>query len=201
MASNMQMPLLKSSNGSYIRDLRRRLRLALGSLDALTGKMEEIEKDLAILECTLVIDSGRIRESEESPVAYNLDIRSRHYGYIEVSLDGGKWLSLNRRLAEVFLLIATGTKECSGSDDLVGWRSRDEIHAFIQASAKRPLRSSYVNNLINLLKNKLFKAGYARDLIQVDRQKRGIRLALKSGARGLQGVSSLKWLQVNQDSQ
>jgi hypothetical protein len=201
MASNMQISLMKSSNNSFIRDLRRRLRLALGSLDALTGKIEEIEKNLATLECSLVFDFGGIRTADEIPIAHNLDIRSRHYGYIEVSLDGGKWFTLGRRLAEVFLLIATGNKECSGSDDLVGWRSKDEIHTFIQASAKRPLRRSYVNNLINLLKNKLFKAGYNRDLIQVDRQKKGIRLALKSGARGLREVSSLKWLQVNKDSQ
>jgi hypothetical protein len=193
MTNEKQLPLPRNNNGALVRDMRRRLRLALNTLDALIGKIEIIEKDLALIESSLSLDAGWIHKSGEDPVAYNLDIHSHPDGSVEVAIDSGDKFTLGPRLAEIFQFIASCDKEYNGNDGLVGWSSREEIKDYLSKFASKQLRISYVNNLVHLLREKLYKAGYDRNLIQTHRQK-GVRLAMKRSARGVHGAASVAWL-------
>jgi len=155
----------------------------MGGLDKLTVKLEEIERELALLEgqgigCAGPPPPGPVQ------VAYNLDIQPRPDGSAEVAIDGGRKFSLGPRLADVFEFLASGEKDRCGTDPLVGWRSRREILQFLKDSTGKDFRRSYVNNMVHLIKKALRKAGYNHSLIQTHRKK-GIRLAFKRGAQGL----------------
>ncbi len=187
MTVNYQLPLLSSNNES-IKELRRRLRLVMRSLDELLDKIGTIERDLKILEGVAQVSPGCIIGPITGPIVYNLDIQKRYDDSIVVSINGGESFILGPRLAGVFQLISGGS--CS-SDDLIGWHSREEIMKSLHNFAGHELRIGYVNSLINLLKDKLTKAGYDRDLIQTSREK-GVRLALKRrDVRGVKGDYAL----------
>ncbi len=66
--------------GVSIRELRRKLRLVLGILDALTDKVAEIERELAVMEGSRNVGSGGPPPSGDNQIAYNLDIRTHANG-------------------------------------------------------------------------------------------------------------------------
>ena len=177
-----------SSNNESIKELRRRLRLVMRAIDEALDKLATLERDLKILEGFVQVSPGCIIGPSMGPIVYNLDVQKRYDDSIVVSINGGDPFVLGPRLAGVFQFISTGG--CS-SDDLIGWRSREEILKSLNNFAGSELRIGYVNSLINLLKDKLSKAGYDRDLIQISREK-GVRLALKRRkAQGVKGDYAL----------
>jgi hypothetical protein len=193
MTSEVQRQLPMINIGASIRELRRKLRLVLGILDALTDKVAEIERELAVLEGARNVGSGGLPPSSDDQIAYNLDIRTRANGSIEVVIDGGVKFSLGPRLAEVFRFLASADKERGGNDELVGWRSRAEINKFLNNTTGKQLRACYVNNLVHLLRKALSKAHYDSNLIQSHRQK-GYRLALKHSSSVRMNDSTTTWL-------
>jgi hypothetical protein len=187
------MPVPIINIGASIRELRRRLRLVLGILDALTDKVAEIERELAVMErARNVVPDGPPPPVDE-PIAYNLEIRTRANGSIEVVIDSGEKFSLGPRLAEVFRFLSSAEKQRGGNDELVGWRSRDEINKFLNDSMGKQPRACYVNNLVHLLRMALSKAHYDSNLIQSNRQK-GYRLALKHSSSVRMKDSAGAWL-------
>src|ERR1017187_9200997 len=107
MTCELQMQLPRINIVASIRELRRKLRLVLGILDALTDKVAEIERELAVMEGARNVGTGE-PPSPGDPIAYNLDIRTRANGSVEVTIDGGEKFSLGPRLAEVFRFLASG---------------------------------------------------------------------------------------------
>ena len=191
MTCELQMQLPRINIVASIRELRRRLRLVLGILDALTDKVAEIERELAVMEGARNVSTGEPPPPGD-PIAYNLDIRTRANGSVEVAIDGGEKFSLGPRLAEVFRFLASGDKERGGNDELVGWRSRAEINKFLNDATGKQLRACYVNNLVHLLRMALSKAHYDSNLIQSNRQK-GYRLALKHSSSARLKDFSTTW--------
>ena len=165
-----------------IRDLLREVRLARAGLDAQVDRLDRLELDL--VELLGGRFAGPVGPLPPGPgrVAHNLEIEARHDGFAVVSIDGGRKFVLAPQLAEVFRFIATGEKERSDKDPLVGWRSRDEVLDLLMESAGRRFPRRYVNNLAHRLRQALRKAGYDWNLIQTHRQK-GVRFALKRGAK------------------
>lgn len=192
MTCELQMQLPRINIGASIRELRRKLRLVLGILDALTDKVAEIERDLAVMERARNVCPDGPPPPVDDPIAYNLEIRTRANGSVEVTIDGGEKFSLGPRLAEVFRFLASGDKERGGNDELVGWRSRAEINKFLNDSTGKQLRACYVNNLVHLLRMALSKAHYDSKLIQSHRQK-GYRFALKHSSSVRWKDSSTTW--------
>ncbi|MGD0736465.1 MAG: hypothetical protein ABR976_15025 [Terracidiphilus sp.] len=174
--------------GATIRDALHEIRLLRNCLEGQIDRLDRVERELAALisGCTDRADS-RIPNGL-GQVAHNLEMQPHANGSAVVSIDGGREFILARQLAEVFEFIATGDKDRSGKDSLVGWRLRTEILAFLENSAGRRFHPRYVNNLVNRLKYALRKAGYDSSLIQTHRQK-GVRFAIKRGARTLPDVS------------
>jgi hypothetical protein len=164
-----------------IRMLVHDVRVTRANLAAQMTRLDRIEYDLVSLLQACAPFEIKGAGGGSTRVAHNLDMRHRADGSVEVAIDGGGKILLGPRLAEVFQFLATGSKDLSGKDPLVAWRSRDEIVKFLQAGAGKPFRKEYVNNMVHLLKEALRKAGYDRSLIQTHRQK-GIRLAYKGGA-------------------
>jgi hypothetical protein len=218
MACENKTPLQKVNSKAVIRDARLKLRMVIGILEKIIDKLkalikiiENIELALSYLGDSPPVDIGEPHEGEphdnkpldsgDDPVAYNADIRLHSDGSIDVRIDNGKeWLKLGRRLAGVFLFIASGDIDCRGGDDLVGWRSRTEIIDFLETTANKKFLPRYVNNLLNLIRGKLDNAKYDRKLVQTHSEM-GVRLAFKGSARKLLKSSLDQWMQANQIGQ
>jgi hypothetical protein len=187
-------PVLNAYDGPPIKDIRSMLRQVMGTHDDTNAKLGAIEVYLKRLEGCISIQSDKIIDPYSVPIANNLDIQPRFDDSLAISINGGTQFILGRRLAGVFLYIALGDADCGESDDMVSWRSREDIMKSLKNFAGRRLRISYVNNLINLLKKKLKKNGYDVNLIQSHREQ-GYRLAIKRrSARSMKGVSYDSWL-------
>ncbi len=164
------------------RDALHEVRLVRSCLEGQIDRLDRLERELVDLSrscsggvaCGPPVDLGQ--------VAYNLEIQPRPDGSAVVSIDGGRKFVLAQQLAEFFRFIASGEKDGSGSDPLVGWRSRSEILDFLADSGERNYEARYINNLVHRLKDALQEAKYNRNLIQRNRQK-GVRFAFKRGAR------------------
>ena len=172
------------------RDALHELRLVRSSLEGQIDRLDRLEQELVTLSRSCSGGIGGGPPSDLGQVAYNLEIQSRPDGSAVVVIDGGRKFVLAQQLSEVFRFIASGDKDRSGSDPLVGWRSRSEILDFLADSAGRSYEPRYVNNLVHRLKKALRKADYDRNLIQTNRQK-GVRFAFKRGARIQLEVSPL----------
>lgn len=164
-----------------LRDLLHELRLVRTCLDAQADRVDLVYRDLVFLAGLQPASGGVPPVACPEPVVYNLRAQGRADGTVEFAIDGGTKFALGPRLAEVFLFLASGEKDSGGEDSLVGWRSRIEVLRFLEQSAGRSFSPSYVNNIVNLLRDALRDAKYDRGLIQTHRQK-GIRLAYKRGA-------------------
>jgi len=165
-----------------IRDLLHEVRLVQGCLDAQIDRLERIERDLVALLGGRGVGAGRRIFPDPGRVAHNLEVYPRPDGSAVIAIDGGRKFILAAQLAEVFQFIASGDKDRSGRDPLVGWRPRAAILRFLEESAGRSLNPRYVNNLVHRLKKALQKAGYDCSLIQTHREK-GVRFAFKRGAQ------------------
>ena len=173
-----------------IRDLVHEVRLVRSRLEAQIDRLDRIERELVAL-----MGSGmpaRRAESGVGLVAHNLEMQPRADGSALVAIDGGRRFVLAPQLAEVFRFLATGDKDRSGSDALVGWRSREEILLFLHETARKDYLPRYVNNLVYRLKTALRKAGYDCSLIQTHRHK-GVRVAFKRGAKVMPESASTGW--------
>lgn len=166
-----------------VRDLLHDVRLIRNSLEAQIERLERVELELSVLVSSSGADPSNAGPLGGGPMAHNLEINPLPDGSVEFAIDGGDTFSLGPRLAEVFQYLASGDKDRSGQDALVGWRSRMEIIAFLEKHARRAFRTNNVNGMVYLLKKALQKAGYDPKLIQTHRQK-GVRLAYKHSAQG-----------------
>lgn len=188
MTSGVPVGSPRFNIGASTRDWIHEVRLVRGCLEGQIERLDRLERELVAL---LDSRAGGVEKQfilDQGHVAHNLHLRPCSDGSLEISIDGGSKLALGPRLAEVFQLLASGNKDSSGKDPLVGWRSRAEISKFLQGAMGRSTRASYVNNLVHLLRKALRSAGYDRSLIQTHRQK-GVRFALKGGDRGLEKSS------------
>ena len=172
------------------RDAVHEVRLVRGSLERQIDKLDRLERELVALSCSCSGGIDKVPPPDLGQVAYNLEIQPRPDGSAVISIDGGRKIVLSQQLAEFFRFIASGEKDRSGSDPLVGWRSSDQILEFLADAAGRSYEKRYINNLVHRLKGALRKAEYDCNLIQRNRQK-GVRFAFKRGARIQLEVSPL----------
>lgn len=177
------MAIPRFNIGASVQDLLQEVRLIRKCLEAQIERLDRAEYELSVLVKTLGADARNPVAFDKGPVAHNLDVQQHPDGSIEFAIDGGDRFSLGPRLAEVFQFLASGDRDRSGKDALVGWRSRTEIIEFLEASTGKRFTRNYVNSMVYLLKKALRDAGYDHKLIQTHRQK-GIRLAYKHGAQG-----------------
>ena len=164
------------------RDAVHEVRLVRGSLERQIDKLDRLERELVALYRIWLGGAGHIPPIDLGQVAYNLEVQSHPDGSAVIAIDGGRKFVLSQQLAEFFRFIASGEKDRSGSDPLVGWRSSDEILDFLADSAGRSYEKRYINNLVHRVKKALQNADYDCNLIQRNRQK-GVRFAFKRGAR------------------
>jgi hypothetical protein len=190
MVAGMRVVAPRINLGSSMRDLLHEVRLIQSSLDAQLSRLERVERDLVVLSGVRSAGSAGLMVSGTEPVALNLHSRICSDGSVDFSIDGGAKFSLGPRLAEVFQFLASGDKDRSGQDVLVGWRSRREIISVLENSTGKKISGNYVNSIVYLIRRALLGAGYDRNLIQTHRQK-GVRLAYKCSSGRWQGASAL----------
>jgi len=183
MAKGMLGANPKINVAASFRDLLHDVRLTRSCLEAQIERLDRIELELSVLASRSGVDAHNTKVLGRDPMANNLEIQQLPDCSVKIAMDGGDTFSLGPRLAEVFQFLASGDKDRSGQEALVGWRSRVEIIAFLEKHAGKTFRTNYINGMVYLLKEALRNAGYDPKLIQTHRQK-GIRLAYKLGAQG-----------------
>jgi hypothetical protein len=165
--------------------LKDRPTLAMGLLEAqierLKPQVDRLDRIEVKLKMMLKFPLG---EGPPPPVAQRLDGQVNPDGSGTFVLDGGNPFYLPPRRSELFQFLASGDKDPSGKDPLVGYRSGVENKAFLEMKHPgKTFRPGYINGLIYILRKTLRANGYDPRLIQTDRQK-GARLRLVRGAQG-----------------
>ena len=164
-----------------VRDWLHDLRLVRNCLEAQIERLDRMEVEMDALLRRCGVGASTLAPGAQ-PVALNLDIQPQPDGSARFVIDGGASFSLAPRLSEVFLFLASGDKDRSAKDGLVGWRSRREIILLLEKNTGKAFTTRYLNGIVYLLKKALREAGYDARLIQTHRQK-GIRFAYKGGAQ------------------
>jgi len=182
---SMLGPRAKINISGSVRDWLHDLRLLRNCLEAQIERLDRMELEMdALMSLHGAGSSASTVAPGAQPVALNLHIQPQPDGSARFVIDGGTSFSLAPRLAEVFQFLASGDKDRSAEDGLVGWRSRREIVLFLEKSTGKAFTTRYLNGMVYLLKKALREAGYDGRLIQTHRQK-GIRLAYKGGTQSL----------------
>jgi DNA-binding response OmpR family regulator len=122
------------------------------------------------------------------PQAQALEIFSHPDGSADVRIDGGRSIKLTPVLAALLSCLAEDTGW--SNDDLVGWKTYEQIASFLQAKTGKTYRRRTVVHHIYRLRDELLRqGGFLHYLIQNNRQY-GWRLALKRKAE----VASPLWV-------
>ena len=186
MASGYIQPAPHFSDDATYRCWRHEIQLMLGSFEAQLSRLERLDLEMKTYFAARQAGSGNfgsLRVSEPDPVVCHMHIQKHVDGRATISLDGGTPFVLAPQLAEVFVFLASGEPESGRKDQLVGWRSRDQILQFLEQKENRSFHPRYINNLVHRLKEALEEAGYSRALLQTHKHK-GVRLSYKQSAQG-----------------
>jgi DNA-binding winged helix-turn-helix (wHTH) protein len=158
--------------------LRSELRAVRAALERQAERLDRMEHDLSV-----VIEAARAAgESVDLsplghlPMAYSFNCHCNADDSAEFQIDGSEYFRLPPRLSQVLLFLKSAPK--CGEDDLVAWRSREDLLEFLRGQTGRKIPARYINNIVHLLKNAFQKKGLDRRLIQTHERK-GVRLALK----------------------
>jgi hypothetical protein len=108
----------------------------------------------------------RIGEGPDSSLWFEID-------------NNGVWFSLGARLGGLLRFLASRPDTDGGGDELIGFRSRAEILAYLEETGKRKYDPQFVNKLVNKLRDFL-RTHDKRSLVVTSRQK-GIRFMLRRG--------------------
>lgn len=118
----------------------------------------------------------RLRRMAESGVSA-LEIKLRSDGLADVRIDAGKQFKLPPMLADLLytLAIESGPTE----DELVGWKTLDEVAILLSKRiGRRFTRHSVTQNIYRLRKELFDRAGANPFLVQTNKR-RGVRFALR----------------------
>lgn len=127
--------------------------------------------------------------------ACDLQVWEDDNGQWSFSFDLQERFPLQARLAKALIFLATEAGDDSSGDGLLGFRTRADLLAHLQKTAKpgKVILRRYVNNVTGLLRAALIKHT-GRDLIGAN-DEWGVRLLLKRGGlHGLESTSARKWL-------
>ena len=149
-----------------------------------------------------------IRANElENPAPAKDPVEQKRHGACDLQVwenADGQWsfsfdlqppFPLQARLAKALIFLATEAGKDSSGDGLLGFRTRDQIWAHLQKTARpgKIIRRAFVNNITSLLTAALLKHT-GRNLIGANNEW-GVRLLLKRGGlHGLESTSARKWL-------
>ena len=111
------------------------------------------------------------------PGVLSLEIKARTDGLAEVRIDAGKQFTLPPMLAD--LLYTLSIDSGPTDDDLVGWKTLDEVAILLSKKiGKRFTRHSVTQNIYRL-RQELFKRAGANPFLIQTNKRRGVRFALK----------------------
>lgn len=160
-------------------DLLREAQVLRGVLDRQIDRLDRIEKHLRGI-IAFLRGSPRawqlLPEPLGPPVAYSLITRRLPDDSVEIRVDGYKPLVLAPQLAELVRFLTSNGDKKDGEAE--GWRSREDIAAWLGVVTGNKVRRQYVNNLVSRLRGKFKRAGLPPGLIQTHRTK-GVRFSMK----------------------
>ena len=111
-----------------------------------------------------------------APTVRLLRIQRKPDGSGLIWIDSKPPFPLSAGLTDLLEYLASGD---GGADsELVGWKSRSAVLERLQKQRGKQLRPAYVNNLVNVLRDRLEAVGLSRDFVQTHDAK-GVRFALR----------------------
>ena len=109
--------------------------------------------------------------------ALTLDIKRRADGLAEVRIDDGQPFTLPPVLADLLYILAVDTGLTT--DELIGWKSLDEVAILLGKNEGRKLARHAVTQSIYRLRRELFNRGGINPFLVQTNRRRGVRFALK----------------------
>jgi hypothetical protein len=109
--------------------------------------------------------------------ALGLEIKRRSDGVAEVSIDSGQPFTLSPVLADLLYILAVDTGLTT--DELIGWKSLDEVAILLGKKEGRKLARHAVTQSIYRLRRELFNRGGVNPFLVQTNRWRGVRFALK----------------------
>lgn len=181
------------------RDVKKQLNTLLTKIDQADLLADSLSFDIAALE--KFFETGRMppvspqatpgRRQERTQAdehlrqlaatgAHSLETKLRADGDFEVRIDGGKRFTLPPLLADVLRILAIDNGP--SNDELVGWKTLDEVAILLGKETGRPVKKHAVTQNVYRLRKAMFAQGGANPyLIQTSRQ-RGVRFAQRRRA-------------------
>jgi DNA-binding response OmpR family regulator len=179
---------------SLIRAVQRRHKLLLARI----SKTEEladaiacdIERLLTLVEAGTLTHAGADytlrgrkengQNNHQTPGAFSVELDSRADGSAVVRIDG-KEFKFSPTLADLLAVLCEDTGR--SADDLIGWKSINEVARLLKKKTGRRFTNHVVTQNVHRLRQVLFKAGLNPDLVQTNRRY-GLRFALRRSACG-----------------
>jgi DNA-binding winged helix-turn-helix (wHTH) protein len=146
--------------------------------ERLAAKLSEILEEVV---AEVARRSGKRRckrtRLEQTARATQVSIRVNSDNKYEVEIDG-QVFPLSRSLAILLSVISHDGGEVLSGDDLVGWKSLDEVRRLIKKNTGRPISRGALNERIYILRRYLHSLGLSSGLVQTSRAS-GVRFAVK----------------------
>jgi len=181
---------------AQVREVARRHRVLLDRLsraeeiaDSLALELAQLEEDVAAgfegsgllrpsrLAAAAPAAAGSVlRRTAEAGVA-SIEIEARPDGSFDVSVDGGKAFGLPPALGDLLsiLVIDSGHSE----DDLVGWKTVDEVAILLAKRIGKPVRRHAATQHVYRLRRELFARGGVNPFLVQTNRRLGARFALR----------------------
>jgi hypothetical protein len=110
----------------------------------------------------------RIGECSDSSLWFEID-------------NNGVWFSLGARLGGLLQFLASQPGADGSEDELIGFRSRAEILAYLEKTGERKYDPQFVNKLVNKLRDLLRTRTHDKRSLVVTSRQRGVRFLLRRG--------------------
>ena len=184
----------KNAAARLFRDVKRRLHTLLARIDQAELLADSLSLDVAALE--EFFETGQLTQSTAHPSlsrrqsnaqvdeqlrrlaeagAHSLEIKLRADGLAEVRIDGGKRFTLPPLLADVLHILAIDNGP--SNDDLVGWKTLDEVAILLAKDTGRQVKKHAVTQNVYRLRKAMFAQGGANPFLIQTSRRRGVRFA------------------------
>jgi hypothetical protein len=175
--------------------IARKQRLLLDRISRAEELADQIACDLADLERLLSVDPAgrrphvrpkRVRELAGASMNARVSevlIKRRDDDWGLVSLDGVTEFALPPMLTDLLAILCADAEP--SADDLVAWKTLDEVAKRLGKKIGRPFSRHAVTQHVYRLRRELFARGGANPLLVQTNRRRGVRMALRRSSQAL----------------
>lgn len=160
-----------------IRDAIRGKRQSLGAVDLIKQAVDiKMQGERMIEEADRMRCEDELRQKRSATCGCSLTmVPVPDWAGFTVGIDGGPEFYLPDALGQLLAVLATDTGH--STDDLVGWKTQEEVQAQLWIRTKRTFSRHAVQNLVCRLRKALQASGHNKYLVQTDGKDGCLRFA------------------------